>query len=148
MTRLDIESALPRTLESISIEDVRAAVAATGDEELERKLRSLLARLQIFSLSVLAGVADEDFAFELLGSTIAWYGRAFTPYVEAVRTANNQPLLYGDLIELARRWQARMDLEVKEYRLNTRPFFGRSRLQRLLFRRRLQRLYTNTGVER
>ena len=73
------------------------AATASSNADFELELRGLLARLEILCLAVSSGMADEDFAFELLGSTIVWYGTACLPYFKTIRSTNVQPLLYADL---------------------------------------------------
>jgi hypothetical protein len=138
-TRVQLETALPRSLSSITKNDVDAAAKGAHLPNLETLLRTVLARLQIFSLGVQSGMADEDFAFELLGSTIVWYGTAYQPYVQSIRDDNKQPLLYGDLLHLAARWTARLTLESRDYRAVGAPFFGRSKRSRRALRREVRR---------
>ena len=137
-TRVQLESILPRSLAVIDYADVVAAAERSSVPDLEVLLRTVLARLQIFSLAVQSGMADEEFAFELLGSTVVWYGTAYRPYVQAIRDMNQQPLLYGDLLCLADRWTLRLQHEAEEYLESGMPYFGRSWLRRRRMMRRVR----------
>lgn len=99
-------------------------------------LAAVVRVLQIFCLAVSSGMAEEDFAFELLGSTIVWYGTAYKPYIESIRETNAQPLLYGDLLYVAERWRNRLEIETDLVAATGYPFFGRSRRSRRLTIRR------------
>jgi hypothetical protein len=131
-TRLRLERELPRTLVTIGVEHVQDAGSRGPDLEFEISLRTFLARLQIFCLAVSSGMAEEDFAFELLGSTIVWYGTAYKPYIVSIRQTNAQPLLYGDLLYIAERWSSRLEIETNLVAETGYPYFGRSRRSRRL----------------
>ena len=133
--RVRVDRKFPHTLTAIDKADVDRAATASSNADFELELRGLLARLEILCLAVSSGMADEDFAFELLGSTIVWYGTAFLPYFKTIRSTNVQPLLYADLQAVARRWEPRLRAEEAAFAATDLPYFSRSsRSQRVTLR--------------
>jgi len=110
--RRKVESAFPPAewKEPISLDRLQAAFQA--DEDLELAVRRLIAQMDILALPVCAKAADEDMAFELVGSTVVTYANLFRNYILNLRQSQNRPDFYIYMTTLVdTRWAARAERE-------------------------------------
>jgi Domain of unknown function (DUF4760) len=119
--RQKVETAFPPSewSEPLSLERLQAAFQS--DEQLEPDLRQMIVQMDLFALPICANAADEDMAFELIGSTVVAYATAFRNYIMHLRSSQNRPDFYIYLTALVdARWTARDKRE--------REFLGRGEL--------------------
>lgn len=138
-TRLEIEDLFDRgqTPVPIPAADVRAALA--NKPALERALRTVLGRYEMFCLPIVAGASSDEVSFELSGSSVIWYGQAFKLYIEELRTTLQAPSLYVYLEYVSDRWAKRKVKNAEQFSKTGKPYFARSRWQRWQLARVLRR---------
>lgn len=106
--RRRVESSFPPSEWSVPIASDRLVAAFHADEHLEPALRQLISEMDLLALPVCAHAADEDMAFELVGSTVVAYATAFKLYIVELRLRLNRPDLYIYLTSLVEtRWAGR-----------------------------------------
>ena len=124
--RNKVETAFPPSAwsEPISLEQLQAAFQR--DAQLEPALRQMIEQMDLLALPVCANTADEDMAFELIGSTIVAYATAFRGYIAHLRSIQNRADFYIYLTALVdARWAARDKLERALISYGNLPFFLR-----------------------
>jgi hypothetical protein len=112
--RTIVETAFPpaRHTGAAPLAEIEAAIA--DNPKLEASLTAMLTQFEILALPVVARVADEDMAFELIGGSLSWYSVTFREYIEARRTRERRADLYAYFTYLGDRWQQRLG---NDYRL-------------------------------
>lgn len=92
--------------EPIALEQILSAFEA--DTELEPALLTMIEQMELLALPVCAKAADEDMAFELVGSTVVRYATAFRRYIEFRRSSQDRADFYIYLTTLVdTRWGVR-----------------------------------------
>jgi len=89
--RYTVETVFPPThwSEPILLECLQTAFR--NDEKCEPALHQMISEMDLLALPVCANAADEDMAFELIGSTVVSYAIAFRDYIVHLRTYQNRP---------------------------------------------------------
>jgi hypothetical protein len=124
--RRRVESAFSPSEWSEPIPLERLQTAFRGDEQLETALRQMIVEMDLLALPVCANAADEDMAFELVGSTVVAYAIAFRNYILHLRSSQNRPDFYIYLTALVdTRWAARDKRERALLSHGNLPFFLR-----------------------
>ena len=103
----EVNEILDKNLEGKTLSDKNFAKIVNQlldtDPNFETRLRMLLAQWENLALSISAGSADEDIAFEMFRGTILEDFRKYQPYIERVRKKNERKYVY--LERLVKRWQ-------------------------------------------
>lgn len=124
--RRKVETAFPPFEWSEPVPLERLQSSFLGDEQLEPALRQMIVQMDLLALPICAKAADEDMAFELVGSTVVAYATAFQNYIAYLRSSQNRPDLYIYLTTLVgTRWAARDKLEGSLLSRGSLPFFLR-----------------------
>jgi hypothetical protein len=124
--RQKVEEAFPppEWTESISLERLRDAFKA--DNQLEPALLRIIEQMELLALPVCAKAADEDMAFELVGSTMVKYATIFRNYIEFRRSNQERSDFYIYLTTLVdTRWATRDIRERGLISQGSLPFFHR-----------------------
>lgn len=125
--RSRIEAAFPPSGWSEPIPLERLQAAFRRDKQIGLDLREFIAQLDLLALPVCAKAADNDMAFELIGSTVVAYATAFRNYIEDLRSSQARPDLYIYLTALVdEQWAARDKRERMLLKQRNLPFFLRS----------------------
>lgn len=124
--RQRVEETFPPSEWTVSIPLERLQGAFRADDELEPALLKMIEQMELLAIPVCAKAADEDMAFELVGSTMVKYATIFRNYIAFRRSDQNRSDFYIYLTTLVdTRWAARDTRErtlISEGRL---PFFFR-----------------------
>lgn len=80
------------------------------DAVLKMNLKHWLGHWETLALTVLAGSADEDMVYELLGGIVLRYTERFRHFIESQQKADG-PKAYCYLVALAHRWHRRRERE-------------------------------------
>lgn len=124
--RRKVETTFPPSVWSEPISLERLQTAFRADDQLEPALRQLIVQMDLLALPVCSDAADEDMAFELVGSTVVAYADAFRNYVMHLRSSQNRPDLYIYLTALVdARWKERDKRERALLSEGNLPFFLR-----------------------
>ena len=124
--RHKVETAFPPSEWSEPISLERLQTAFRGDEQIEPALRQMIVEMDLLALPICANAADEDMAFELVGSTVVAYATAFRHYILHLRSIQNRPDFYIYLTSLVdTRWAARDKRERTLMSQGNLPFFLR-----------------------
>lgn len=124
--RCKVETAFPPSEWSDPISLERLQSAFRGDEQLEPALRQMIIEMDLLALPICANAADEDMAFELIGSTVVAYATVFRKYIMNVRASHDRPDLYIYLTTLVdERWAVRDKRERALLSRGSLPFFLR-----------------------
>jgi hypothetical protein len=127
LQRHKVETAFPPSewREPISLERLQAAFE--DDEQLEAALRQMIVQMDLLALPICANAADEDMAFELVGSTVVAYATAFRSYIVHLRSSQERPDFYIYLTALVdARWAERDKRERASLARGDLPLFLRS----------------------
>ena len=104
---------------SIPMSEIEAAFK--NNPEIRVMLLGMLGEFETLSLPICAKIADEDLAFEIIGSELVWYGIVFFDFMKYRQTTEKRPRLYVYLIHLTERWKERLEKEGQS------PLFLRSK---------------------
>jgi hypothetical protein len=103
----------------IPIEELdRVKSKKVGDEGYfnELELDAFLNHWENMAKTIYAQTTDEDFAFEMLATTVVLYVKEFRPYIEQEQQKYG-PRVYCYLVQLADRWEERLKKQ------GNKPFF-------------------------
>lgn len=110
--------------EPVPLERLQAAFKV--DDKLEPALLRIVERMELLAVPVCAKAADEDMAFELVGTTMVKYATVFRSYIEFRRSDQDRSDFYIYLTSLVdTRWKVRDDRERALISKGSMPFFLR-----------------------
>ena len=124
--RQKVEATFPPSEWDGSIPLERLQSAFEADDQLEPALLRMIEQMEMLVLPVCAKAADEDMAFELVGSTVVRYATIFRHYIAYRRSNQNRSDFYIYLTALVdTRWAARDKRERVLVSQGNLPFFLR-----------------------